>query len=154
GSLVEHIKVRSASWHSEGTALGIALHNEALVSRFGLWVRQHEGLVRFLTFSSLYLEAIGPALLLLPFFTGPIRFLVVAAFVGCALGIDLCMVIGASPWVCIAAWLALLPPWFWDTLLPRVGVRLKRWAARAAPPLPSASVNVIVAFLFAYCVMW
>jgi hypothetical protein len=154
GSLVPHIKELSIPWHTDGTAMGIALRNEALTSRFGVWVRQYDGLMRFLTFSSLYLEAVGPALLLLPFFTPQLRTVVVFAFVGFHLGIDLCMVIGYFPWVAIAAWLALLPPWFWDGLLPKVGVRLKRWGARPAPPLPGAQLNFVIAFVFAYCLMW
>jgi hypothetical protein len=153
GTLIGHIAERSHPWYRDGIALGNALHLDAFSTSFGIWLRQYEGLMRFLTFASLYLEAIGPALLLLPFGTDHLRFAVVVAFVGFHLGIALTMAIGIFPWVCIAYWLALLPPWFWDRLLPRFRARLPRVPQRAAPPQPGAVAAALCAFLFTYCVM-
>src|SRR5262249_1019065 len=77
------------AWRVDGTALGIALHIDSLVTPLGVWVREHETLAKALTLGSLYLEAVGPALLLLPFWTDQWRTLVVALFVGFHVGIGL-----------------------------------------------------------------
>jgi hypothetical protein len=76
---------------------------------------------------------------------------VIALFVGLHLGIGLNMELGNFAPACIASWMALLPPWFWD--------RLRRWSllrwpapareALALPPL-SGIETTLVLFCLAY----
>jgi hypothetical protein len=140
-----------ASWRTDGTALGIALHIDSLITPIGEWIRQFETLLKCLTFGSLYLEAIGPAVMLLPFWTDQWRLLVTVLFLGFHLGIGLTMAIGIFPWICMAAWLPLLPPWFWDRLLPKVSARLSSsWPIGTPLPPLSGTVNLILGFLMVY----
>jgi hypothetical protein len=64
----------------------------------------------------LAIEAVGPCLLFFPFTQGPIRFFVVCTFLGLHIGMGLCLALGVFPFIVGAAWLALLPSWFWNRL--------------------------------------
>jgi hypothetical protein len=144
-----------ASWRVDGTALGIALHIDSLVTPIGIWLRDFETLTKWLTLGSIYLEVFGPVLLLLPFWTDQWRTLAVVLFLGFHLGIGLTMAIGIFPTVCMAAWLALLPPWFWDVLLPKVWARFRGpWAVGGDLPQPSATVSLLAGFFLVYAFMW
>ena len=68
------------------------------------------------TFGTIIFEWIGPVLLFLPFWRAPVRTLTVFGFIALHLGFFAGLEIGLFPWICIAAWIALIPSAFWDRL--------------------------------------
>jgi hypothetical protein len=141
-------------WRTEGTAVYYALSIEQFATPWGRQLLGYPDLLRLLTFATLGIEAIGPALLFLPWGRGPIRTLVVAAFVGFHLfGLGLALELGNFPYVCAVAWLALLPSWFWD--------RLGRLASKGNP-LPAVAAGVrasvwheaLAGFFLVYVFLW
>jgi hypothetical protein len=147
------------SWRSEGTAVYYALSIDQFATPLGHYLLGFPGLLRVLTFATLGLEAVGPALLFVPWQAGRVRLAVVASFLLFHLvGLRLCLELGPFPWVCAVAWLALLPGLFWDRIadwLPR-----QRWlatgaAADATPALRTPLVvNVLATSLIAYVLLW
>jgi hypothetical protein len=126
-------------WRTEGTAVYYALSIEQFATPLGKWLLGYPRLLQVLTFATLGLEVVGPVLLFLPFRNGPVRCLVIAAFVGFHLfGLGLTLELGNFPYVCALAWLALLPTWFWEKLgnrLQPVWGRLSRlFGGRIANP--------------------
>jgi hypothetical protein len=103
-------------WRTEGSALYYALNLDSFATPFGVWFRDFSALLPLLTFATLAIEAVGPCLLFLPFTQGPIRFFVVCTFLGLHTGMGLCLALGVFPFIVGAAWLALLPSWFWNRL--------------------------------------
>jgi hypothetical protein len=106
----------SPEWRNKSTAVLLALQVDILSTRFGKWVREFEWVCEWLTRSSLWLETVGPAVLLLPFHVGLQRLLVIFAFVGFHLGLALTMELSLFPFIACCAWMALLPSSFWDRL--------------------------------------
>jgi hypothetical protein len=139
------------AWRTEGTAVRDALRIESFTTPLGHITLQYPTLMKFATFCTVYVESFGPLLLLLPFATQRLRVLAILLFVGMHLGIGLNMELGNFVPICIATWLALLPPWFWD--------RMRRWAffrwpaptrdSVALQPLSSIE-TVVVLFCLAY----
>jgi hypothetical protein len=62
------------------------------------------------------LETLGPVLLFLPFNVCLQRMIAVGSFILFHLGLALTMELGHFPWVCMVAWLPLLPGSLWDRL--------------------------------------
>ncbi|HEX5271397.1 MAG TPA: HTTM domain-containing protein [Gemmataceae bacterium] len=140
------------AWRSEGTAVYYALSLDQFATPLGRSLLGFPGLLRALTFATLALEAVGPALLFVPFQTVRIRLAVVVGFLLFHLvGLRLCLELGPFPWVCAVAWLALLPGRFWDRL-----ASLFRRPQLPADPLPSASrlLNVLAASFLVYVFLW
>jgi hypothetical protein len=108
-------------WRTEGTAVYLALEVDSFTTRFGLFLLQFPELLRYLTYSSLYLETLGPVLLFLPFAVGLQRMLAIAAFTMFHIGLALTLDLGNFPWVCMAGWVALLPSSFWDKVQAQLG---------------------------------
>ena len=105
----------SPIWHSEGTAIHYALSLDRLVTSFGEWVLTlpYEWLTS-LTAATLVLERWGPILLFVPVFIAPVRMVLVICFVFFHMGLALTLHLGIFPFVCMGAWLILLPSGFWD----------------------------------------
>lgn len=104
------------AWFVEGTALQTALHLDLFALPVGVWLREHAELCRWLTRGTVWLELVGPFLLILTGRRPALRGVLCLAFILFHLGIGLCMNIGAFPWMMITAWLALLPGALWDRL--------------------------------------
>lgn len=107
-------------WRDEGTAVYLALHVDHFPTRLGLLVRESPGLCELLTHGTIWLETLGPVLLLLPFNVGLQRLLAIASFILFHAGLALTMELGHFPFVCMIAWLPLVPTGFWDRLAPRL----------------------------------
>jgi hypothetical protein len=144
------------AWRSEGTAVYYALSLDQFATPLGRYLLGFPELLRWLTFATLGLEAVGPALLFVPFYTARFRLAVVGSFLLFHLvGLRLCMELGPFPWVCAVAWLALLPGLFWDRVAGLV--RRPRWLTAAAPgPAQPASLllNVLAASMLVYVFLW
>ena len=95
------------AWLTERSAVYYALHLEILTTPGGAAIADHASLTRLLTIGTLTLEFAGPFLAVSPFPEG--RWLAVVAFVSFHLGLGLTMRLGTFPWICAAAWLALVP---------------------------------------------
>lgn len=107
-------------WTVRGDAIRYALNIETYSTRFGTSLLAYPGLLRVLTFTTLWLEALGPCLAFVPVATGIFRTLAVVLFAGFHLvGIGTTMKLGIFPLICAAAWLVFLPRWFWDKILRR-----------------------------------
>ncbi len=105
-----------------GDALWVFTNIEEYTRSFGLFLKDYPTLCAVLTFFTLVLELGGPLLLFLPWFTGPIRTLMVCVLAGFHIGIQLTVYIGIFEILSIVAVSLFLPPWFWDRLaafLPR-----------------------------------
>jgi Vitamin K-dependent gamma-carboxylase len=103
-------------WRSEGTAVYLALQVDYFVTRLGKLVGSFPAICQVLTYSSLYLETLGPVMLFLPFAPSLFRVLTIAAFILFHAGLAISLELGNFPFVCMVAWLALLPTDFWERL--------------------------------------
>lgn len=102
------------TWQIDGTALQYALNIDYLTNANGRFLLQFPDLLRALSFSVVALERFVVLFLLLPFYRQTTRMVLVSLFLAFHLGIALTMVLGPFPYVCMACWLVLLPPRFWD----------------------------------------
>jgi hypothetical protein len=138
-------------WRSEGTAVYYALSIDQLVTPVGKVLRNYPDLMRFLTFATLAMELLGPALLFVPRWREQVRLVVVAVFLAFHLvGLNLCMLLGPFPYVCAAAWVALLPGLFWD----RIGCSRNPTGAPRGLDHRSFGLNLLAAFFLAYVFLW
>jgi hypothetical protein len=132
-------------WHEEGTAVYLALSIEHLPTRLGIFLRGHPDICWWLTHATVLLETLGPVLLFLPFNVPLQRLIVIPAFILFHAGLSLALELGHFPFVCMIAWLPLVPGAFWDRLWAQLRVpeaarltilydpdrpRAARWLAR------------------------
>jgi hypothetical protein len=123
------------AWRKDGTAVYYAMSVTPLASRWGAMLLEYPTLMQILTFATIGLEAVGPVLLLFPFATQPLRIVAVVSFIGLHTGMGTFIVLGNFPWVCYVAWVAVLPPLFWELL-----ARLLRRPARTGLRITYADV--------------
>lgn len=107
----------SDEWRFSGNAVYEALQVEPFTTRVGQLLLLSPETLRLLTHATLWLEMLGPVLLFLPFNVGLQRLIAVSLFTLFHLGLALTLELGNFPWVCIVAWLALLPTSFWDRVV-------------------------------------
>jgi hypothetical protein len=144
-------------WWHQGTAVGYVLSLESWATPLGRSLLAYPGLVKALTIGTLALEVLGPALAFSPVFTGPLRTAVVLAFILFHTALGLCIKLGLFPFVCIVAWLAFLPPWFWDKF---PGVRRSSAESATEPEAgaedlrPSPAANAVAACCLLYVFLW
>lgn len=108
----------NVDWIS-GKAAFFALHIDQFTTPLGHWIREIKFLSPILTYFTLFMEGIVPFFLFIPWKQGPIRTLVVLLFILLHASFALTMELGLFPWICITAWLPLLPTWFWEKILPK-----------------------------------
>jgi hypothetical protein len=108
------------SWRGDFSAIYYALSVDHYTAPLGYELLRHPRVLAALTAASWLLEWCGPLLLFAPVGRNWLRTLVPLAMVGFHIGLALTMTLGTFPWVCIVAWIALLPPPVWDF----VGTRL------------------------------
>lgn len=112
------------TWHTDGSAIHLALHHHAFVSRIGLLFAQlPAGVLSGMTWQIWWLELCGPLLFFIPWGTFWWRCVQALLFIGFHFGLFLCMELGHFPWVAMACWLVVLPAWFWDKPLHELTVR-------------------------------
>lgn len=107
-------------WREEGTAVYLALSIDHLPTRLGLVLREFPDVCKLLTHATIWLETLGPVVLFLPFHVGFQRLVTVMTFILFHAGLALCLELGHFPFVCMVAWLPLLPGSLWDRILPRL----------------------------------
>jgi hypothetical protein len=109
----------SPMWHQDASALYYALSFGYNATALAGVLLQHPTLLAWLTHATLLLEYFGPFLLFVPMWRAPTRCATVAAFTIFHLGIAAAFNIRIFAAICVCAWLALLPAWFWEKLWPR-----------------------------------
>jgi hypothetical protein len=125
-------KLAAGGHWRDGTALFLTLSSRRYAGGWLAWTLEYPALLRPISYALPWLE-IGLSLLLLsPWRTGATRTAAIASacalFVSFSIGLDL----GAFTFLAGAAAVGLLPPWFWERLLPRLGYPAP--GAAAAPP--------------------
>ena len=106
----------SAIWWEEGTAIYYALNIDQFATPLGHFLLGFPELLRVLSFATIWWEVVGPILVFIPVFTGPIRAATVFLFIGFHLGLGFSLELGPFPYICSVAWTAFLPSWFWDKI--------------------------------------
>ncbi len=107
-------------WRIDNTAVYYALHVDQFVTRAGIWLRQYEDFLKFLTWSTVRFEFIGPLLLFLPYPFTPLRIGAWLGFLMMHTGFEVCLGIGIFPFFCFLAVSAFIPSAVWDWLGKRV----------------------------------
>lgn len=114
-------------WHEDGTALHYFLQQDRLVTPFGVWLREQLSLsmVRFFSWSTLWVEGGIAALLILPipYLWRPQRLLAWVLAIGLHLVIGLSAYLGPFSWVMMSMFPALIAPLYWDKLKARLKAR-------------------------------
>lgn len=122
-------------WCVDGSALYYSFHLESDLTWLAPKLLPLEPALAFFSHATLYLEAFGPFLLLVPL--KRVRALAVVLIISFHAGILSSLNLGLFAWICMAAPLGLLPTWAWDN---RFGRGIEKWLAggiaRAAERLP------------------
>lgn len=103
-------------WRKDYTAIYYALSIDHFSFLLGPYLYKFPQLMKGLTFSIIWIELLGPLLLLIPYRNSLFRYIFIGLMASFQLGLALTMNIGLFPWICIASLLILLPPSFWDFL--------------------------------------
>jgi len=148
------------TWRHEGSAVWYALQLDSFATSLGQELLNYPKLLTVLTYATLVVEAAGPILLLSPWFVGPIRIVLVCAFLFFHFGLASCMNLGLFSYVAAAAWLAFLPSCFWDAL--RCPERLRavvgQWCEKATQSLPPTNaespLGMIAQGTLAFCMIY
>lgn len=127
---------RGATWDS-GSALFYALHLEVYVSPLGEQLLRFPAILPWLTFAVLYAERYGIWLIWMPWFQLPIRTTLVALGWLFHLSLILMLELGLFPFVCLVAWIPLLPTPFWDAIERRWSKPPRGSVTTPGEPLPT-----------------
>jgi hypothetical protein len=138
------------TWREEGTAIWYALSIEQYATPLGHELLLYPQLLKFLTFTTFYLESYGPFFAFSPIWSGPIRMATVIVFILFhLLGLNLTMELALFPYICAVAWLAFVPGWFWDYVLK------KRSQLTQIPPWRAGWLsNLLASFFLLYVFLW
>ncbi len=136
------------SW-TDGTALFYALHVDLMAKPAGLWLRELGPLHAPLTRVALVWEWVGPLLLFVPVRSAAPRLLAAAGFAAFHLGIFLLLDVGLFSFVCITAWLAMLPGGCWGRRTAGALQPGRRQAVRSG-----VVANLLAAACCLYMLVW
>jgi hypothetical protein len=146
-------------WVADATALQTILANPKYETTLGVAMLQYPTVLAVMSVATIALELFGSILILVPGKTlHTRRMIVVPMFIALHAGIGAFMGLGLFPYVCMAVWLVLLPPRFWDRVWSwfRLGAtktelmmdrsRWRNWTAFAAVVV--ATVSNIITWLY------
>lgn len=120
-------KFSHSVWWPDGLGIYYSLSVEQFTTRLGLFMLEFPGLLRFLSYATLLLQALVPVLLLSPLWRDRIRAALPPVMIGLHVGFAMTMQLGLFSWITCTMWLALLPPSTWSWL----GARLPKWKLTA-----------------------
>lgn len=102
-------------WTEEGTAVFNALQIDQLTTPLGPYFLRFPKFLYWVTKGTLIFEMFGPILAFCPWWNGPLRTMVVGAFLffHCVV-LVLLMNLGIFPYACFLSWILFLPTWFWE----------------------------------------
>ncbi len=115
---VSYVLKDSDIWRRDFTAVFFSSRLEIFATPLGLWLRDYPFICKVITCLSIYLEWLGPILLVLAFLFRKhwwhVRTFLVVAFIGFHFGIFLTMNIGLFTFICEAVWTLFIPGPVWD----------------------------------------
>lgn len=107
-------------WRRDWTAVFYSSRLDIFATPLAIWLRNYPSIMKFITAFSIYLEWLGPILLVFAFAFGRfwwlIRTALVVLFIGFHFGIFSTMNIGLFTFICMAMWTLFLPGPFWDKI--------------------------------------
>lgn len=103
-------------WITDGSAVYLAMHNDAIATRFAHIVRPYVFVTQPLTFFVLWIELLTPFLLFTPVFNSRLRTIVLPLLIAMHLGFTFFLDIGNFWLVSIASLVAFIPSNFWEAL--------------------------------------
>lgn len=103
-----------AEWHEDGTALYYALNLDQVALPLGVWLRQFETALPYLTWTTYYIELLTPLLLFVPFANQWFRLISVSTLIIFHALSGATLFIGLFPYIGIACLVALTPSLIWD----------------------------------------
>ena len=109
------LKLKNQAWR-EGWAVFNSLAYDPLTKPLGYFLMPFKGIVAVLDYLVVAGELVGSALLFCPFFTVPLRIILVFGFILMQFGFALCLELGPLPWSMIIGMIPFLPSAFWDEL--------------------------------------
>ncbi len=121
-----------ADWWPNGTAVDYALQIDGYATPIGQWLRGFPQLTQALSYFVLFLELLGPLLVLSPFFNRPLRFIVMVLLMTMHTGFLFCLELGPFPFFSLTSLSTLAGGWLWDAA---DGASQRRAARRGAQPL-------------------
>lgn len=98
-----------------GESLEYVLRMDMFIRPFGKWMLEFPSLLNFLSRATLWLELIGPTLLLLPWKNRYLRIAMILAFFGLHIGIVMSISVGLFSVISMTCWLPLIPSMVWDS---------------------------------------
>jgi predicted DCC family thiol-disulfide oxidoreductase YuxK len=107
-------------WRKDFTAVFFSSRLDIFSTPLGFFLRDFPTFQKLSSIFTIYLEWLGPILLIFNGFFGPfwwiVRLVVFLSFWALHIGIILTMWIGVFPYTCLAMWTIILPGPFWDHL--------------------------------------
>jgi predicted DCC family thiol-disulfide oxidoreductase YuxK len=103
-------------WHREGTAVWYALSLEQMATPLGQYMLHFPGVLNFLTYFTLVVEATAPLFFIIPIVVGPLRTVGVLFLFALHLGFGSFMYLGHFPFVAAVMLTAMLPSYFWEQI--------------------------------------
>lgn len=107
-------------WRKDFTAVHFASRLDIFATPLSVWLRQFWGFQKAVTIFTIYLEWLGPLLLILSPLFGKrwwyVRMLTIALFWALHWGIICTMWIGLFPYICLVMWLIFIPSEIWEYL--------------------------------------
>ena len=125
----------------QGSAVHYVIHQDRMVTAFGVWLRTHMTPLssRILSYASLVMESLLPALVLSPWRQSITRRLAIALIIALHVGLQTVINVGVFSLVMIAYAPFLLTAADWQALSStRLGAVARSWSARAAQAVARA----------------
>lgn len=105
-------------WRENFNAVFFASRLDIFATPLGVWLRDFPIFGKLSTIYTIYVEWLGPILLIIPFAFGrfwwQVRMSTVILFWGLHAGIIATMYIGVFPWMCLVIWMIFIPGPVWD----------------------------------------
>jgi len=149
-----------AAWWQEGSATQLTLQLAEWTGELSFYGLYYPTLLKYLTFSVLVFELIGPFLFFAPFATQQLRLFSVLGFLSFHLGLALFIEIGIFPYVGMIAVSTLIPALFWNLALPRKLEKFldKVWSKPGSKQRriyrPKKTTNWLLAIVIFYVALW
>ncbi len=106
-----------AKWNEiwfQGDAMSYVLRLDIYITEFGRALLDYPGLLSLISWATLAAEVFWVWTLFSPWKNGWFRIINMALFWAFHISIGLSMTIGLFPWICMIAWLPLLPSFVWN----------------------------------------
>lgn len=129
-------------WLYDPVALEVILRNPRFGTGLGQYLAAHyPGLLGVLSVATILVEVVGPFLLFVPTPNQWGRTVLAVTYIAFHVGLILTMDLGLFPFICIAAWVAVLPAPVWNWL----GARLAWGPPSQLAVVPWSPVQIFVA---------